>query len=105
MKHAAETGNGTDWWGASGDLAKIVMKQLQPSDRILQVGCGDSPIAELLYHAGFHNIHSIDINAQVIAAMKLRYPPARWPGFSFEVRDFLDDSEIQPGFTTVLDKA
>lgn len=78
---------------------------------LLQIGCGDSPLPELLFKAGFRLSEHIDIAPQVVATQQRRYPAAAWPGMEFAVQDFLS-SEAGGGappplhrFATVIDKA
>merc|ERR1712054_398725 len=64
------------------------------------------------HKAGFTNAEHIDIEPRVVGAMRKRYPADRWPGVSFEVRDFLASSASGGGpppplnrFAAVVDKA
>lgn len=106
--------NDTDWFGASPELVNSVVKvyadpKLGP---VLQVGCGDAPVPELLIEAGFPKVENIDIAPQVISMMRQKYPAKDWPGLTFKVRDFLEDPEFGGGaptphhrFSAVIDKA
>jgi len=106
--------NHTDWFGVSAELVDLIVStHADPSlGPLLHVGCGDSPLPELLYKAGFRTSEHIDIAPQVVSTMQKRYPQADWPGMSFAVRDFLAPAEIGGGpppplhrFAAVVDKA
>eukprot|EP00442_Polarella_glacialis_P048171 CAMPEP_0115070034 /NCGR_PEP_ID=MMETSP0227-20121206/12887_1 /TAXON_ID=89957 /ORGANISM="Polarella glacialis, Strain CCMP 1383" /LENGTH=361 /DNA_ID=CAMNT_0002456499 /DNA_START=66 /DNA_END=1148 /DNA_ORIENTATION=- len=103
------SGNDTDWYGASAELIDSVVRTFADPGLgpVLQIGCGDSPIPELLHRAGFPKSEHIDIAPEVIDAMKLRYPVAEWPGLAFQVRDFMSRGAPPPRrrFSAVLDKA
>ena len=45
----------------------------QPTDRILVVGCGNSPFTAALYDDGFKDVTSIDFSPTVIKAMAARH--------------------------------
>lgn len=106
--------NETDWWVASAELVnEVVLPNVDSSlGPVLQIGCGDSPLASLLYKAGFTTSEHIDVEPRVIEAMRARYPSASWPGLHFEERDFLVSSSEGGGappplhrFAAVVDKA
>lgn len=109
----SHNGSDTDWFGVSPEFVeKVVSVYADPSQGpILHVGCGDSPMPELLYKAGFRRAEHIDIAPQIVSVMQQRYPNTTYPGMSFAVRDFLE-----PGtgggpppplhrFAAVIDKA
>mmetsp|Transcript_101913 Transcript_101913/g.161104 ORF Transcript_101913/g.161104 Transcript_101913/m.161104 type:complete len:354 (-) Transcript_101913:43-1104(-) len=106
--------NNTDWWVASDELVKKVVLPHVDSGLgpVLQIGCGDSPLAASLYQAGFRDSEHIDIEPRVVKALQKRYPEVEWPGMHFEVRDFLESASAGGGappplhrFAAVVDKA
>jgi len=110
----ADSENDTDWFGVSAELVDQVVAQFADAadGPVLHVGCGDSPMPELLYKAGFTSSVHIDIAPQIISLLRQRYPPAQWPGMEFVVRDFLAPAEAGGGpppplhrFAAVIDKA
>jgi len=105
----AEAANDTDWYGASAELVNSVVRDYaDPAlGPVLQIGCGDSPVPELLHLAGFQRSEHLDVAPRVIASMRARYPAAEWPGLKFEVRDFLAAGPPPPAhrFGAVVDKA
>mmetsp|Transcript_98085 Transcript_98085/g.184441 ORF Transcript_98085/g.184441 Transcript_98085/m.184441 type:complete len:370 (-) Transcript_98085:81-1190(-) len=101
--------NDTDWWGASREIVdKVVRVHVDPSaGPVLQVGCGDSPLAALLHEAGYRKSENLDVAPQVIEAVQRRYPASEYPGMQFELRDFMGRGPPQPlhRFSAVIDKA
>ncbi|KAK6038175.1 hypothetical protein COOONC_24320 [Cooperia oncophora] len=61
-----------EWYGDYGVLGSVLEKYLKSSDRILQIGCGNSQLAAQMYDNGFRNVHSIDTESSVIEAQQLR---------------------------------
>jgi len=98
----------SDWWGAS---SVFLEKALEPelmtnkSQAILQIGCGDSPLAELIWRAGFHNLLNVDVAASVVDRMRGSYPASNWPGLKFQLADLFDPRALPVhGFDVVVDK-
>lgn len=105
----SSTSNNTDWYGASAEIVDAVVRTYADPGLgpVLQIGCGDSPIPELLVRAGFNRSEHLDIIPEVVKTMQQRYPASEWPGLSFKVRDFLERGAPPPlgRFSAVLDKA
>jgi len=101
--------NDTDWFGASPELVNSVVKVFaDPAlGPVLQIGCGDSPLPELLHQAGFNVSEHLDVAPEVITAMRTRHPVKERPGMHFQVRDFLSSGAPPPAhrFGAVIDKA
>jgi len=68
-------GNDTtfDWYVSLEPLKEFLFPLLQPSHRILVIGCGNSRLSAQLYEAGYCNIVNIDISDVVVQQMKARY--------------------------------
>lgn len=99
-----DSGNATDWWNVSVEVADVVSRRFPGKHhRILQVGCGDSPLA-LLLRSNFSRVHNVDVAGQIIERMQLRYPSEKWPGLTFQHVDILEASLPEP-FDVVVDKA
>eukprot|EP00620_Florenciella_sp_RCC1587_P018131 CAMPEP_0182574976 /NCGR_PEP_ID=MMETSP1324-20130603/28178_1 /TAXON_ID=236786 /ORGANISM="Florenciella sp., Strain RCC1587" /LENGTH=181 /DNA_ID=CAMNT_0024790475 /DNA_START=33 /DNA_END=574 /DNA_ORIENTATION=- len=77
---------------------------LKPTDRILVVGCGNSPFTAALYDDGFKNVTSIDFSPTVIKAMAARHAEAR-PELKWLTMDMLDLKFDDESFDVVIDKA
>lgn len=52
-------------------------KYLKSSDVILQIGCGNSLLAEQLYDNGFRKVLSIDTDAKVIQKQRAKNAESR----------------------------
>lgn len=58
-----------DWLVPYENYAYLLRKHVRQSDRILMLGCGNSPLSELLFRDGFRNVENIDYSAVVIDNM------------------------------------
>mmetsp|Transcript_55385 Transcript_55385/g.108420 ORF Transcript_55385/g.108420 Transcript_55385/m.108420 type:complete len:223 (+) Transcript_55385:253-921(+) len=80
-----------DWYQRWAGLKDTMMGVLQPSHRILNLGCGNSRLSEEMYEDGFHDITNIDISTIVIKNMQEKYQDK--PGLSFMQLNALDMKE------------
>uniref|UniRef100_A0A914NP60 Methyltransferase type 11 domain-containing protein n=1 Tax=Meloidogyne incognita TaxID=6306 RepID=A0A914NP60_MELIC len=55
-----------EWYGDYSKLGQIFEKYIKSTDFILQIGCGNSSLADDLYDNGYRNILSIDTDQNVI---------------------------------------
>lgn len=104
--------NAVDWWDASSTLVDTVLvHHVDPSlGPVLQIGCGESPLPQMLHRAGFLDSEHLDISPQVIMSMRDRHSGPEWQGMKFHVRDFMRESTGGPPlpahrFAAVIDKA
>ena len=74
------------------------------SDKILNLGCGNSRLGEDLSEEGYEDITNIDFSAKVISIMEEKCK-SKFPKMSFKVMDALNMKEFQTGsFNTIIDK-
>uniref|UniRef100_A0A914H2M9 Methyltransferase type 11 domain-containing protein n=1 Tax=Globodera rostochiensis TaxID=31243 RepID=A0A914H2M9_GLORO len=92
-----------EWYGSYGKLSPVLEKYMRPSDTILQIGCGNSSLAEQLHDNGFRNVHSIDTDAQVITQQKKKHYETR-PSLKFEQRSAADIGLPDVSVNVVVDK-
>ena len=62
-----------EWFKSYQDFQHILLQYLNKSDRILMLGCGNSPFSFDLYADGFHSITNIDYSSVCIRKMKIKY--------------------------------
>lgn len=75
------------------------------TDKILNIGCGNSRLSEEMYEDGYENITNIDFSTKVISQMEERLA-SKCPNMKFKVMDVLDMKDLPAGeFNTILDKA
>uniref|UniRef100_A0A915NTN2 Methyltransferase type 11 domain-containing protein n=1 Tax=Meloidogyne floridensis TaxID=298350 RepID=A0A915NTN2_9BILA len=55
-----------EWYGDYSKLGQIFEKYIKSTDSILQIGCGNSSLADDLYDNGYRSILSIDTDQNVI---------------------------------------
>eukprot|EP00742_Colponemidia_sp_Colp-10_P004699 GILJ01005011.1.p1 GENE.GILJ01005011.1~~GILJ01005011.1.p1 ORF type:complete len:252 (-),score=34.58 GILJ01005011.1:250-1005(-) len=86
-----------------GDVQALLVQNLQPSDRILMVGCGNSGFSAELYDHGYKNIVNIDFSEVVISKMRDKYRDR--PEMSWRVMDMKQLQFEAACFDVVIDKA
>jgi SAM-dependent methyltransferase len=92
-----------DWFARYDAFRCNVVKTIKKSDRILQLGCGNSSLSVDMYHDGFHNIVNIDYSPVVISNMSARYSDL--VDMKWLVMDARDMSSFEPSsFDVVLEK-
>lgn len=93
-----------EWLVGFRDVQRQLTPLLNPTDRILIVGCGNSSFSADVYDAGFTNIVNIDFSAVVIEKMKSIHGEVR-PHMEWRVMDMTDLTFCDGEFDVVLDKA
>jgi len=74
------------------------------TDKILNIGCGNSKLSADLSEEGYEDITNIDFSTKVITIMEQLYKE-KFPKMKFQVCDVLDMKDFQNGsFNTILDK-
>ncbi|CAD5235354.1 unnamed protein product [Bursaphelenchus xylophilus] len=91
-----------EWYGEYSVLAPILENYIKPTCKILQLGCGNSNLAEQLYDNGFRNITSIDIDAKVI--QKQAKKNENRSELVFKTASVTETGFEDAEFNTVLDK-
>jgi SAM-dependent methyltransferase len=59
-------------------LQNVLQLNLQPQDRVIVLGAGDSGLPEELFDAGCRNVTAVDFSKQLVAAMAERSHGALW---------------------------
>lgn len=92
-----------EWYGSFDQLGAVLEKYLKPADKILQIGCGSSQLAEQLYDNGYRNVSSIDSVESVIAKKERQNQQSR-PQLVWRQMDATKLSYESESFSVVLDK-
>ena len=58
-----------DWLQCFGTLSPILEQYVKPSDRIINLGCGNAKLSEEMHLAGYVNQWNIDYSEPVIKQM------------------------------------
>lgn len=66
------------WFASYADMQEYIASRLQPTHRILIVGCGDDALSKQLFDAGFTNITNIDPSKVVVDSMQAKYGEMTW---------------------------
>ena len=98
-----ETEESFDWFCQLSSFEHLLFQHIKPSDRILNLGCGNSGLSASLYERGYQNINNIDFSQTVIARMKER-TLCTMPNMRWHVMDMLDLAFDSDSFDVVLDK-
>lgn len=98
-----ETEETFDWFCQLSSFEHLLFQHIEPSDRILNLGCGNSSLSASLYVKGYENIENMDFSQTVISRMKERMCYAM-PNMKWHVMDMLDLAFDSGGFDVVLDK-
>jgi len=93
-----------DWYEDFNAFKEILLKYISKSDFVLEVGCGNSEVAERLYIEGFKNILSTDFSEVVIEQMSKRMQEKKLD-LKFEIMDVREMKLESNSVDIVLDKA
>ncbi|OMJ67947.1 hypothetical protein SteCoe_34760 [Stentor coeruleus] len=97
-----QQGKTYDWLEGYKTLKPIIKTLINPTSKILILGCGNAELSEEMYLDGFHNIENIDISEAVIQQMASRchhMPEMKWK--IMDVRDLEYPSNF---FDIAIDK-
>ena len=61
-----------EWFKGWSEFRHLLLPHLQPSDRILIVGCGNSLLPIDLWREGFRDVTSVDLSPAAIDKMASR---------------------------------
>lgn len=90
-----------DWYGNWTHYRQFLEKHTQPSDDVLMVGCGNSPLSLHMHDAGYSKLVNMDFSKQVIQLMSENYPHLQWK--EANVRK-MDDVFPAGSFDVAIDK-
>lgn len=94
-----------DWLTGFAGIEAHLRKHVEPSQRVLIVGCGNSTLSRDMYDAGFAHLINLDFSAAVIERMSAMHT-AECPEMTWIVGDMMDMNACADGsFDVVLDKA
>jgi len=100
-----KAGEGIEWLLPAAEFVPMVQPYLRLNDRLLQLGCGNSRVAETMATVGYTNLTSMDVSPTVIEENRKRYPPEDFPALQFLLGDVLTMSDFTNGsFDAALDK-
>ena len=93
-----------EWLVSYENVRSYLEMSVKKSDKILVVGCGNSPFSNDLYDGGFENIVNIDFSAVVIEKMAIENGDTR-PKMQWICMDMLQLDFPDASFDVVIDKA
>ena len=92
-----------EWCKSYADFKHLLCENVQKSDRILMLGCGNSRLSEDMYNDGYRNITNIDFSPVVIENMTRKC--RGMVDMQWMVMDITKLSFDQSSFDVVLEKA
>ncbi|BDA44495.1 EEF1A lysine methyltransferase 4 [Coccomyxa sp. Obi] len=93
-----------DWFKGYKEFAHLVTPHLQPSSKILILGCGNSSLTADLFSDGFQRITSVDLSPAVIDRMRTRAAEKGMGSIEWRVADMLDLPFSDGSFDAVIEK-
>eukprot|EP00746_Dinoflagellata_sp_MGD_P090904 gnl/MRDRNA2_/MRDRNA2_35946_c0_seq1.p1 gnl/MRDRNA2_/MRDRNA2_35946_c0~~gnl/MRDRNA2_/MRDRNA2_35946_c0_seq1.p1 ORF type:complete len:408 (-),score=57.44 gnl/MRDRNA2_/MRDRNA2_35946_c0_seq1:279-1349(-) len=90
-----------DWWSQASPVGGLLTPYVK-GQRVLQVGCGLSPLAGILSQEA-SSVVNIDVSEEVVQAMKQAY--ANSSNSEFYAMDVFDMPDNWEPFDTIVDKA
>ena|SRR3990167_4015516 len=103
-RYKNQEGTFFDWLENYSSLKPLFDRLLNKSDKILNVGCGNSQISEEMYDDGYSFIWNTDISETVISQMHEQNESIR-PGMIWEVDDALNMKYPDEMFDVIIDKS
>ncbi|KAM6443963.1 EEF1A lysine methyltransferase 4 isoform 3-T3 [Liasis olivaceus] len=101
-RYEQEGADPTEWFGGLECFRAQLEAELNPGDRILVLGCGNSALSYDLFQLGYTDITNIDYSAVCISSMQDRY--AHCSGLHWVVMDARFLTFVDRSFDVVLEK-
>ncbi|KAI1707462.1 methyltransferase domain-containing protein [Ditylenchus destructor] len=92
-----------EWYGSYDQLHHVMEKYIKISDSILELGCGNSELAEKLYDNGFRHYRGIDTDSKVIQKQTVNNSTKR-PELAFECKSVTENGAADESTNVVIDK-
>lgn len=92
-----------EWCKSYGDFKQLLTENINKSDKILMLGCGNSSLSEDMYHDGYKNIVNIDFSPVVIENMRRKCQDL--VNMEWRVMDITKMSFTPSSFDVVVEKA
>ena len=92
-----------DWYQRYGGIKDIITQYMRPDFQILNIGCGNSLLAEEMYDDGYQHLTNIDFSKIVIDQMQEMYKE-KIPSLKFEEVDIKKMPYNDHCFDAIIDK-
>ncbi|KAL3983093.1 Methyltransferase domain family protein [Acanthocheilonema viteae] len=93
-----------EWYGDFKTFGRVLTKYIKSTDKILQIGCGNSELASQLYDNGYRLVDSIDTDEGVIQKQLAKNSSSR-PELQFVCCSAAKIDAPNEKYNVVLDKA
>eukprot|EP00611_Tribonema_gayanum_P030726 TRINITY_DN861_c1_g2_i2.p2 TRINITY_DN861_c1_g2~~TRINITY_DN861_c1_g2_i2.p2 ORF type:complete len:326 (-),score=139.27 TRINITY_DN861_c1_g2_i2:772-1749(-) len=94
-----------EWYHPWENIAPSLVQYMDEGDDVLVCGCGNSALSAAMHGAGFARVTSVDMSRVVIDQMRVRHPPAEYPGMQWLVMDLTLTDFPPASFDVAVDKA
>uniref|UniRef100_H2Z6S3 EEF1A lysine methyltransferase 4 n=1 Tax=Ciona savignyi TaxID=51511 RepID=H2Z6S3_CIOSA len=100
--HRYENEDSYDWFKSYDDFKNVLKDHMDKNDKILILGCGNSPFSLDLYKDGYKNVTNVDYSTVCIENMKQKYQ--NLSEMSWYVMDITNLQFEASTFDVVIDK-
>lgn len=100
-----KTSGNYDWYMCADSLVKLFDNILEPTYKILNVGCGNSILSEKLYNIGYNNnnIYNLDFSKIILEKMYKKYKDYN---MKWIYQDIVEGKNLKTNaFDIIIDKA
>lgn len=93
-----------EWLKDYSHFQHLILKHIRPSDRVLELGCGNSRMSEHMYQDGITHITCTDMSSVAIENLRERCSARRCEGIVPLVASMLDLPFEDSSFDVVIEK-
>uniref|UniRef100_A0A7E4WAN4 Methyltransf_11 domain-containing protein n=1 Tax=Panagrellus redivivus TaxID=6233 RepID=A0A7E4WAN4_PANRE len=96
-----ETEETFEWVADFKQFSALLTSELKPTDKILQIGCGNSKLCFELANLGFTQLTNVDFSSVLIDKYAVKYPEMAWICDDMRSLEHIPDDS----FDVVIEKA
>ncbi|MCO5574593.1 hypothetical protein L7F22_028381 [Adiantum nelumboides] len=93
-----------EWFKDYSHFRHLILRHVQPSDRVLELGCGNSRLSMDMFKDGITHITCSDLSAIAVKKMKRQLEAENCTGVTVAVADMLDLPFKDNSFDVVIEK-
>ncbi|CAM6095579.1 unnamed protein product [Calypogeia fissa] len=93
-----------EWFKDYSHFRHLILNHMNKTDRVLEVGCGNSQMGEEIYKDGFTQMTRTDLSPVVIDLVQKRSAGQGCEGIQYKVADMLDLPFDDNSFDIVIEK-
>ncbi|KAI5057094.1 hypothetical protein GOP47_0027109 [Adiantum capillus-veneris] len=93
-----------EWFKDYSHFRHLILQHVHPSDRVLELGCGNSRLSMDMFHDGITEVTCSDLSPIAVQKMKTRLEAENCKGVAVAVADMLDLPFKDNSFDVVIEK-